>query len=301
MWGLSAVLAPLLGAFFVDYLSWRWIFYVNLPISILAIVTLLPYKEVYTPKRSKVDIIGAILFGVGVSLLLLDTVVKTNRLVYGIIGILILAVFVLYERKQQAPIVPLSMINDKYTQWVNLNGFLGCLALFGIGSYIPMFLQQQRHESIIVSGLVLIATSIGWMGVAVPSGKWILRWGFRPLLLIANALLLISGFLLYQIHASTGFWYIFFVLIVYGMAFGLAFTVSLIASQQLVEPHQKGISTSFLMFSRNIGTAVGITIMGSFLTNVDFMTGFHNLLLFGLIGSVVAFLTSFLIKGKRIA
>jgi EmrB/QacA subfamily drug resistance transporter len=301
MWGLSAVLAPLLGAFFVQYMTWRWIFYVNLPISILAFVALLPYKEVYTPKKSTVDVIGAVLFGTGVSLLLLDNVVKTNRLLYGVIGVILLILFVFYEKKQQAPIVPISMINDKYIRWVNVNGFLGCLALFGMSSYIPMFLQQERHETIIVSGLALLGTSIGWMGVAVPAGKWIIRFGFKPLLLIGNALLLISGVLLYQIHATTGFWYIFVILIVYGAAFGLTFTVALIAAQQLVEPHQKGISTSFLMFCRNIGTAVGITIMGSFLNNVAFMTGFHDILFFGLIGSVVAFLTSFLIKGTRIA
>lgn len=109
MWGLSAVLAPLLGSFFVEYLTWRWIFFVNLPICLIAFLTLLPYKEHYQPKKASVDYIGAILFAAGVTFLLLDTVMKENRIAYFIIGTVFLIVFYFYEKKQASPIVPLTM------------------------------------------------------------------------------------------------------------------------------------------------------------------------------------------------
>jgi EmrB/QacA subfamily drug resistance transporter len=297
MWGLSALLAPLLGAFFVEYMSWRWIFYVNLPICLLSLLTLLPYQEVYEPKKASVDYIGAILFAVGVSFLLLDTVVEKNQLIYAILGILFIAIFYLFEKKQSSPLVPLSMVSNKTIKWMNINGFLGCAALFGTSSYIPLFLQNVAHQSLFISGVALLGMAIGWMLVSVPAGKWILKYGYRFLLIIGNVLLVASGALLVMLNQSHGFWYVFITMFVQGLAFGLTSTVGVIGSQQMVEPYQKGISTSFFMFSRNIGTAIGVTIMGAFLTKApDFMTGIHNLFLFGFVGSIIALLTSFLIK-----
>ncbi|MFX3624022.1 MAG: MDR family MFS transporter [Ectobacillus sp.] len=299
MWGLSAVLAPLLGAFFVEYMSWRWIFYVNLPICLLSLVTLLPYKEVYTPKKAEVDYIGAILFAAGVSLLLLVTVVERNQALYGLLGAMVIIIFYFFEKKQASPLVPLSMVNNKTIKWMNINGFIGCAALFGTASYLPLFLQSIAKQSLFLSGVALLGTSIGWMAVSVPAGNWIMKYGYRKLLIIGNVFLLLSGALLVLLRETNGFWYVFFVMVIQGAAFGLTSTVGIIASQQLVEPHQKGISTSFFMFCRNIGTAVGVTIMGAFLTKApDFMAGIHNLFIFGFVGSIIALLTAFFIHNQ---
>ncbi|UOF92648.1 MFS transporter [Fodinisporobacter ferrooxydans] len=297
MWGLSAVLAPMLGAFFVQYMTWRWIFYVNIPICILSFLLLLPYKEVYTPKKSAIDYFGAVLFGTGISMVLLDTVIKSNQILFGLLGILFLLAFYFYERRQQSPLVPLALFHNKTVKWLNLTGFLSSAALFGTGSYIPLFLQRVSGESLFISGVALLGTSVGWMAVAVPAGKWILRFGYRPLLIIGNTLLVLSGILLNFLNQQTGFWYVFFAMMIQGLSFGLTSTVSIIGSQQLVEANQKGISTSFQLFSRNIGTAIGVTIMGAFLTKApDFLTGIHHLFLYGLIVSIVAFVSTFFIK-----
>lgn len=299
MWGLSAVLAPLLGAFFVQYMTWRWIFFVNLPLCLISLLALLPYKEVYTPKKASVDYIGAIIFAVGVSLVLLVTIVRSNQVVYGIIGALILIGFYFYEKKQESPIVPLSLVRNQTIKWMNVNGFVGCVALFGTSSYIPLFLQKVANQSLVMSGVALLGMSIGWMIAAVPSGNLIVRFGYRTLLIIGNALLVISGIPLALLNAGSGFFYVFFSMIVQGLAFGLISTVSLLGSQQLVARHEMGISTSFIMFSRNIGTAIGVTIMGAILTrSSDFLLGMQHLFLFGLIGSILAFLTAFLIHNE---
>jgi EmrB/QacA subfamily drug resistance transporter len=299
MWGLSAIIAPMLGAFFVEFMTWRWIFYVNLPICLLAFVMLLPYKEVYTPKKTSVDYLGASLFAVGVSFLLLVTVLEQYQLIVGLVGAAIILIFYFYEKKQASPIVPLSLIQDKTIRWINLNGFVGCAALFGIGSFIPLFLQNVAGESLFMSGLALLGLAIGWMVVSVPAGKWVLKYGYRSLLLIGNALLVLAGIVFFLIDAKSGFWYVLGAMTVLGLAFGLTSTVSMISAQQLVEPHQKGISTSFLMFCRNIGTAVGVTVMGAILNSqTDFMVGIHHLFLYSLIGSVVALLTAFLIHNR---
>ncbi|MED4455368.1 MDR family MFS transporter [Metabacillus fastidiosus] len=299
MWGLSAILAPLLGAFFVEYMTWRWIFYVNLPVCFIAFLALLPYKEKYEPKKAAVDYVGAILFALGVTSLLLTTVVEKNQILYGTIGIAFIIAFYFYEKKQISPIVPLSIFKNKTISWININTFIGTVALFGTSSYIPLFLQNVAELSLFMSGVALLGVAIGWMVVSVPAGKWIIKYGYRNLLIIGNTLLLCSGISLFFLNENHGFFYVFFSLIIQGLAYGLISTVGLIGSQQLVGAHEKGISTSFFMFCRNIGTAIGVTIMGALLTSsTDFMHGIHYVFLFGFIGSIFALLTSFFIKNE---
>ncbi|MBS2771116.1 MDR family MFS transporter [Anoxybacillus rupiensis] len=297
MWGISAVLAPLLGSLFVEYLSWRWIFYVNIPVSLLSLLTLIPYKEVYEPKKAAVDYIGAVLFALAISSLLLVTVVNSGQFLYAAGGVLLLIVFYWYEKKQTSPLVPLTLVRHQTLKWMNINGFISCVALFGTSSYIPLFLQQIAHQTVFMSGVALLGTSIGWMLAAVPAGKWILRYGYRRLLIIGNILLVASGGLLALLNEQHGFFYVFFAMFIQGLSFGLMTTVGVIGSQQLADAHEKGIATSFFMFCRNIGTAIGVTVMGALLTKAaHFMTGIHDLFLFGFAGSIVALLTSFFIQ-----
>jgi MFS family permease len=296
MWGLSAVLAPMLGAFFVEYASWRWIFFINIPICIVSVVLLGFYKETYIPRKSKIDFIGALLFASGISLLLLTTTVKQYMVAYAIGGVVAMLVFIAYERKQSSPIIPLSLLRNRSISWINVNGFLACASLFGTSSFVPLFLQKEGY-SIFMSGLALLGMSFGWMAVAVPAGKWILRWGYARLLIGGNVILVISGAMLLAMKHGNGFWYVFGAMVVQGLAFGLISTVSTIGSQQLVEPNQKGVSTSLSLFSRNIGTAVCVTIMGAILNNAtDFFTGINQLFLFGFVSSIFAFVSSFMIR-----
>lgn len=299
MWGLSAILAPTLGTFFVTYMSWRWIFFVNVPICLIALLALLPYKEVYQPKKAVIDYWGALLFAAGISSLLLTTVVHSYTYIYGAIGVVLLVVFFLYEKGHAAPIVPLDLMRNRPVALMIGGSFLSCAALFGTASFIPLYLQNQGY-SLFVSGIALLSTSIGWMAVAVPSGKWVIRFGYKPLLVTGNILLVVTAVLLFFIREGTSFWYVFSALGLLGLSFGLLFTVSTIGAQQLVEAHQKGISTSLQLFARNIGTAVSVTVMGSILTKSDaFYTGIHGMFVYGLIASVVAFAVPLAIQSVR--
>ena len=151
-----------------------------------------------------------------------------------------------------------------------------------------------------MSGVALLGTAIGWMAAAVPAGKWILKYGYRILLIIGNALLFLSGILLTLLNEGHGFWFVFAVMIVQGLAFGLLTTVGVIGVQQLVGGHEKGISTSFFMFCRNMGTAIGVTVMGALLTaGSSFIVGIHHIFIFGFIGSIFALLTAFLVQSQK--
>lgn len=300
MWGLSAVLAPLLGSLFIEELTWRWIFYINVPICLASLLLLIPYKESYEPKKSTINWGGALLFGLAVGLLLMNTVVTQGYLLYTAAGLLFLALFVWNERRHPSPIVPVVLLQNRPVAWMNLNGFLTCAALFGTSSYIPYYLQQHGY-SLFVSGLALLGMSVGWVLMGVPAGRWILRYGYRPLLVIGNLILVLSGLLLLFLPEEGGFFYVNVIMVLQGLAYGLLATVSVIGVQQLVAADQKGISTSLQVFARNIGTAVGVTVMGGLLTGAPaFMTGIHRLFLYGFIVALAALgSTVFLFMGKE--
>jgi len=300
MWGISAVLAPLLGSMFVEYATWRWIFYINIPICLLSFVLLLPYREVYEPKRSKVDYMGAVIFTGGISLLLLLTVVDIGTFFYaaGAAGVLLLLVFYAYERKLESPIVPLNLFRNKPVAWMNVNSFLAYASVFGGASYLPMFLQKHGY-SLFMSGVAMLGMSVGWMAMSVPAGKWVLRFGYRRLMIAGNAILVASAVWFLQLSPASGFWFTFSGSVLMGLSFGLLSAVSMIGSQQLVDGKQKGVSTSLQVFSRNIGTAVGVTIMGAFLAKTaDLMAGFSNMFIYGFIVSLIALASSLMIREK---
>jgi MFS family permease len=299
MWGLSAVLAPMLGAFFVEYSTWRWIFYVNVPVCVVTLLFLLPYREIYQAKRAAVDYWGSVWLAASVSLLLTTTVVGGMYWLYIVSGVLFLVLFLFHERRHRSPIVPFSVFSNKAVTWMTVNSFLTCMALFGTSSYLPMYLQNEGF-TLFWSGFCLLGTAIGWMAFASMAGKWIVRYGYRPLLIAGNALLVLSGLMLANLPHQYLFAYAFVTMIVQGLAYGLIFTVTTIGAQQLVAADQMGISTSLQMFARNIGTAIGVTVMGAFLTKAaDLTTGIHHLYMYGFVVSLFALASTFFIFAKR--
>lgn len=296
MWGLSAVLAPLVGSLFVETVGWRWIFWINIPLCLIAWALLFAYKEGYVPKRASVDVYGAALFTLGVSLLLSVTVVEpaSLALVFAVCGLGFLAWFFFFERKHPSPVVPLSLFKIRPIRWMAFNLLLACAALFGTSSFVPLFLQDEGY-SIFVSGLSLLGMSAGWMLTAVPAGKWVLKYGYSRLIVIGNAILVVSGVMLLFLREGAGFAYVTTAMTVQGIAYGLLFTVTTIGAQQFVGPHDKGISTSLQMFVRNIGTSVGVTIMGGLLSRAgdDVPGGIANLFLYGALMSALALLSAF--------
>ncbi|HDR4949116.1 MFS transporter [Bacillus thuringiensis] len=301
VWGISAILAPSFGALFVEYLSWRWIFYVNLPIGLISLLMLLPYKEDFHPKKTTIDYMGALMFALGISTILISCQIHDFQIPLGLIGILILIRFYFYEKSHSTPIISMSIFYHSTIRWINISGAIGCIALFGTSTYIPLFLQKVAHQSVFNSGFVLFGMSIGWMLVTIPIGKIIVKYGYRNLLIIGNLLLACSGLLLFLLQVHSPFWYVFVIMMIQGSGFGIVSTVSSISVQQLVDPSEKGSATAFLMFTRNMGAAIGVTLMGVLLTNAaSFMQGIHHMFLFSLFGSIVAFFTTFLIRNHNI-
>lgn len=300
IWAISSIVGPVMGSFFVEALTWRWIFFINIPIGIATVLCLLPYKEQTEFKKTHIDYKGFFLFGASVSLLLLSTNVG-NAIWYVIAGIIGMIIFILVERKEAHPFLPVSLFKNRGILMTNLFMLVYCLSFFGTSNYIPLFLQEGSHMSIYKSGLILLSIAVGWMFGSTPAGKWIIRFGYKRLFIIGSFITALSGLALFMFIKDLSYTNLFLILTVQGFSFGLLFAVGTIASQEFAEANIKGVSTSLQMFLRNIGTSIGVTVMGLIINHTaNIVNGMQNVFLYALILSLVTVVLSFLIPAKTV-
>jgi len=289
---------PVLGSFFVEALTWRWIFFINIPIGIATVLCLIPYQEKTEFKKTHIDFKGFFLFGISITLLLLSTNVG-HPFWYLVTGLIGLIVFAFVERKEAQPFLPVSLFKNKGILMTNLFMLFYCLSFFGTSNFIPLFLQEGSHMSIYKSGLILLSIAVGWMFGSTPAGKWIMRFGYKILFIIGSIITTVSGLALYLFIQDISYVGLFLILTVQGVAFGLLFAVGTIASQEFAESHIKGMSTSLQIFLRNIGTSIGVTIMGLLINHAaNVVIGMKNVFLYALCLSFITVALSFLIPAK---
>jgi EmrB/QacA subfamily drug resistance transporter len=300
IWAISSIIGPVLGSFFVETLTWRWIFFINIPIGIATVLCLIPYKEQTEFKKTHIDYKGFFLFGISITLLLLATSVS-HPFWYILIGVIGLLVFALVERKEAHPFLPVSLFKNKGLLSTNLFMLFYCLSFFGTSNFIPLFLQESNDMGIYKSGLILLSIATGWIFGSTPSGKWIIRFGYKPLFITGSFITTVSGLALYLFINELSYFGLFIILTVQGFAFGLLFAVGTIASQEFAEPHIKGMSTSLQIFLRNIGTSIGVTIMGLLINQAATIAiGMKNVFLYALCLSLITIFLSFTIPAKTV-
>ncbi|EKN70101.1 permease, MDR related protein [Neobacillus bataviensis LMG 21833] len=298
IWAISSIVGPVLGSFFVEALTWRWIFFINIPIGIATVFCLIPYQEKAEFKKTHIDYKGFFLFGFSITLLLLSTNVS-HGFWYILIGIIGMIAFLLVERKETEPFLPVSLFKNRGILMTNLFMLFYCLSFFGTSNFIPLFLQEGKDMSIYKSGLILLSIALGWLFGSTPAGGWIIRFGYKILFIIGSFITTISGVALYLFIQDISYIGLFLILTIQGVAFGLLFAVGTIASQEFAESHIKGMSTSLQIFLRNIGTSIGVTIMGLLINHaVNISIGMKNVFLYALCLSLITIVLSFLIPAK---
>jgi EmrB/QacA subfamily drug resistance transporter len=298
IWAISSIIGPILGSFFVEALTWRWIFFINIPIGVAAVLCLIPYKEAAEYKKTHIDYKGFFLFGISITLLLLSTSLS-NALWYVISGVIGFILFVLVERKERYPFLPVTLFKNKGLLSTNLFMLVYCLSFYGTSNFIPLYLQEGSQMSIYKSGLILLSIALGWMFGSTPAGNWIIRFGYKVLFIIGSIITTVSGFALYIFIQDLSYLGLFLILTIQGFCFGLLFALGTIASQEFADTHIKGISTSLHIFLRNIGTSVGVTIMGMIINHgATLAIGMKNVFLYALILSFITIFLSFRIPQK---
>jgi EmrB/QacA subfamily drug resistance transporter len=272
VFALSSVAGPLLGGFLTS-ISWRWIFYVNVPIGIVAVVIVSTRLHLHTPHRQhRIDYLGAALLSGGVgALILLATWGGTQYkwgsreiIGLGIVGVVLLAAFIWQERRAAEPLLPLQLFRSRIFSVANAMGFTIGMAMFGAIIFIPLFLQIVYAATPTGSGLRMIPLMAGLLVTAVLSGRAISRIGrYRPFPIAGTAVLVVGMFLLSLLGVDTPPWVASAYMVVVGVGLGLVMQVLVLAVQNDARPQDIGVATSSATFFRSMGGAFGVALFGT--------------------------------------
>ncbi|WP_204552901.1 MDR family MFS transporter [Bacillus ectoiniformans] len=284
VWGISAVSGPALGGLLVEYVSWRYIFWINLPLGLLAIAGLYIFLHEKVEKQKPViDYKGTFLFIIAISSLMYLLVEGGVRVAWlsstsALLIALFTAAMVLFireERKTASPMMPFELWTVRSILIANLVSFTTGIMLIGISSFLPAYVQGVMGESATVAGFTLTAMSIGWPIASTLSGRMLISLGYRTTTMIGGAALMIGSFMFVMMNGASGPVWAGFSSFFVGVGMGLTSTAFIVSIQSSVDWEKRGAATAANMFMRNVGNTVGAALLGGVL-NSRLKTYLHN-------------------------
>lgn len=275
VWGTSAVAGPTVGGFITDTLSWRWVFYVNIPFGFASLLLIgLALRERVARRPHRIDYAGAATLTAGMTLLLLGLLRAGEGQGWGApdamaslaLGTALLGVFLLVESRAEEPVLPLWLFRRRLIGVVFAGGVLIGAGMFGVTSYLPLFVQGVLGGTAITAGTVVMPFALGWSLASTVSGRTILRFGFRTSVVAGMSAMLLGGLLLQLVPGRTELLWPVTAAALFGIGMGFSSTAFIIAVQNSVGWEERGIVTALIGFSRSIGGAVGVAALGTILS-----------------------------------
>ena len=279
VFGVSAVAGPLLGGFFVDNLSWRWIFYINLPIGALALAVIaaaFTTTTVQEDAKCRIDYLGAAVLGAGLSGIVLytslggTTLAWTSRPMIAMLagGIVLLALFPFVERHADDPLLPLELFRNRTFTLTSAIGFIVGFALFGSVTFLPLYLQVVKGYSPTAAGLLMTPMMAGLLTTSVVSGNLITKFGrYRAFPIGGTAIMTVALFLLSRLEVETPISVACADMLMLGLGLGLVMQVLVLAAQNAVPYRLLGVATSGSTVFRQVGGTIGVSVFGAIFSN----------------------------------
>jgi EmrB/QacA subfamily drug resistance transporter len=277
VFGVATIVGPLVGGFLVDHLSWRWIFYINLPVGILALVVIaavLPSRG--TRRQHAIDYAGALLLTAALSAVILFTGLGgttfpwSSPVIAGLIAASVVATlaFVAVERRSREPILPMSLFANRNFAVASGVGLIVGLSLFGAVTFLPIYLQVVKGVSPSTSGLLLMPMMLGMLVTSVLSGRIISRFGRYKLFPILGTGIMTFGLgALSLLAVQSEVWETTVDALWLGLGMGMVMQVLIIAVQNSVDYEHLGVATSGTMLFRSLGGALGVALFGAIFAN----------------------------------
>lgn len=274
VWGISSVLGPLLGGLIVQFADWSWIFWMNIPLGIIGLIGVTRFfHEEITKEKKSIDYIGASLFFISISALVIALVQGGSTWDWNSLPMLsLIAVFIIcsglflwQEKTVKVPMMPLHLWKNKLITVANLATLTSGMIILGLSSFLPTYVQGVMGYSPIIAGFTLSTLSLGWPIAAILAGHLVLKIGFRPTAILGGVALLLGGILFLNLDPGQGPIYAGFSSFVVGLGMGLTSTTFIVAIQSNVDWQMRGAATSLNMFMRIIGSAIGAAILGGIL------------------------------------
>ncbi len=273
MFAVATVIGPLIGGLCVTYLTWQWVFYINLPLGILALFVTGAVLPGHLRRVSHaIDYAGALLLATSATALIIFASLggiswpwlSLPSVLTAALGVVLAVAFLFAERSAAEPVIPLKLFRERVFNAASSIGFVMGFAMFGALTFLPLYMQIVKGVSPTASGLRILPLMLGMLGASVLSGRLVTRWGrYKVFPVVGTALMTVGAYLLSMIDASTNGWVLAGYMFVFGVGMGLVMQVLVVAVQNAVSYEDLGVATSSSVFFRMIGGSFGTAVFGA--------------------------------------